>query len=981
MTRVALSITLAAALLITLAFSYAHAADPVGPKKHAQVAQLQGELVIDGVLDDAAWQGAPQHTGFEAPLGQANRPPIPPETQTFFRVLQDEDTLYFGIRCNEPQMDKLFVEAARQHDAAMWSDDDVEIFLDPLDGRREYYQIAVNTEATQVDLYYIEGGNTNKASWSSVWQAAVHRGPDFWSVEIALPFAMFHLSPSSAWKDNWAFSMSRTRTPDPRYYSQYSPGNRYHDAVNYGTLGPIQVDRARYNLNADFPSFRLEPVADGYTVTTRLTVDNRGAQAFTGTLNMQVLADGARDASVPLNLAAGQSAQVEIPGAFVTQPGKYPVIFRITNAEGKLSLLTRFDEWLNYTPLAITLSRPNYRNSIYATETLHTIRGTLTVGLPLESVRGMIARTTLTSSLLPPRSVDSTIESGQVEFEISADGLPVGEHTLRAEILKPLGGTGAAAKFERIAETTAPLRKLPPGPVVEARVDIQGRLLINGEPILIRGWYGSFDYIVSKASFVRAQLPHSTNFIMGCSDFQQTDMGMYTLIGVTREVDEAKAKLDQPIDEELKTKLRAAIASARGTRNVIGYYISDEPECRGLSPVFLESLYRFMAKEDPYRFCMVVSRDPARYMKTCDVMCPHPYMDPHTEEDGAKTLSAPLRTIHNVITEAVSANDGARAIWCMPQTFSYGGKKGRNPDFRESRWFTFTSIACGAEGIVPFIFNGYWNHLPSRIGMGYVFEDLAFLAPAWTAADSDTPASCDNPGVDVVARLHRPGGDQRSHTYIVAANQSYEPAKATFDVPCLKDNRNARLLVLRENRVIPVVNGTFTDDFEGLGVHVYTTLEVLPDMRTLAEIEQEIATELARGARDGNLLASNKVKWCVTDWGRGVDADRELCDGRTDAVGWMPVYEDRTQCLIRFEEPVSFSRVAVWSPTLKDADLEVWLDGAWQPVHQWRDQFLPKMEWHGDKLTTDQLRIKVVANRQGYGSWVYPEITELGIYE
>jgi hypothetical protein len=95
----------------------------------------------------------------------------------------------------------------------------------------------------------------------------------------------------------------------------------------------------------------------------------------------------------------------------------------------------------------------------------------------------------------------------------------------------------------------------------------------------------------------------------------------------------------------------------------------------------------------------------------------------------------------------------------------------------------------------------------------------------------------------------------------------------------------------------------------------------------------------------------------------------------------MPVYEDRTQCLIRFEEPVSFSRVAVWSPTLKDADLEVWLDGAWQPVHQWRDQFLPKMEWHGDKLTTDQLRIKVVANRQGYGSWVYPEITELGIYE
>lgn len=973
----------ALALLVMLgcAINAAHAADPVGPRKHAQTARLQGALVIDGKLDDTAWQAAPEHTGFEVPLGQANRTPIPPETQTFFRVLQDDDTLYFGIRCNEPKMDELLVEAARQHDAAMWSDDDVEIFLDPLDGRREYYQIAVNTEGTQVDLYYIEGGNTNKASWSSVWQAAVHRDADFWSVEVALPLAMFHLSPSRAWQENWAFSLSRTRTPTPRYYSQFSPGNRYHDAVNFGTLGPIQVDRQRYNVNADFPSFRLEPVAAGYAVTTRLTVDNRGAQDFAGTLSVEVLADGATDASIPLNLPAGQSAQAEIPGASVPQPGKYPVVFRITGADGKLALLTRFDEWLRYTPLSITVTSPSYRNSVYATQNVVSIKGNLILGLPPEQVKGLVARTTLTSSLVAPRQVESIIEEGQVAFEIPAEDLPVGDHTLRAEILRPLGGTGAAARFERLAAASAPLRKLPAGPVVEARVDEQGRLLINGEPIFIRGWYGSFSYIISQASFVRAQLPHSTNFIMGCSEFEQTDMGMYTLTGVTREIDEAKAKLDQPIDDELKAKLRKAIAATRNRRGVIGYYISDEPECRGLSPVFLESLHQFMAREDPYRFCLVVSRDPARYMMACDVMCPHPYMDPQTQEDGTKTLSAPLRAIHTVITEAVGANDGARAVWCMPQTFSYGGKKGRHPDFRESRWFTFTSIACGAEGIVPFIFDGYWNHVESRIGMGYVFEELAFLAPAWTAADSDAAIGSDNPGVDAVARLHSPGGDRRAHTFIVAANQSDQPAQATFSVPCLRERRNARLLVLRENRVVPVVDGSFTDEFAGLGVHVYTTLEVLPDFRTLEEIEQEIAAEIARGGQAGNLLASDKVKWCVTDWGRGVDADRELCDGRTDAVGWMPVYEDRTQCLIRFAEPVSFSRVAVWTPTLKDADLEVWQDGEWKVLHQWRDQYLPKLEWQGQTQTTDQLRIRPVANRQGYGSWVYPEITELGIYQ
>ncbi|MCK5803685.1 MAG: carbohydrate-binding family 9-like protein, partial [Lentisphaeria bacterium] len=123
---------------------------PTGPRKAAKVARLHGKLTIDGRLDDAAWKAAPENTGFEK-AGLRERQTIPDEVQTSFRVLHDDTHIYFAIHCREPKMADLTVKAADQHDAAMWSDDDVELFIDPVGDRSEYYQLAINSRGTQVD--------------------------------------------------------------------------------------------------------------------------------------------------------------------------------------------------------------------------------------------------------------------------------------------------------------------------------------------------------------------------------------------------------------------------------------------------------------------------------------------------------------------------------------------------------------------------------------------------------------------------------------------------------------------------------------------------------------------------------------------------------------------------------------------------------------------------------------------------------------
>jgi len=282
---------------------------------------------------------------------------------------------------------------------------------------------------------------------------------------------------------------------------------------------------------------------------------------------------------------------------------------------------------------------------------------------------------------------------------------------------------------------------------------------------------------------------------------------------------------------------------------------------------------------------------------------------------------------------------------------------------------------------VPFIFCGFWNHLENRLSMSYVFEELTLLAPAWSSRDTAVEAVSDNPDVDVIAKLYQPRREERGHTFIVAANQSYEPKKATFTVPVLAKNRNARLLALRENRVVAVEAGKFTDEFPGLGAHVYTTLEVLPSLRTLDEITGEIAAALKRPKDEGNILASGKVRWAIGEFGGAFQSDSDLADGVRDAAGWFPVYADRKQCLILFEKPITFSRVSLDTPTIKAADLDVWVGGQWKTIHQWKDQYLYRLTWKGEKVTTDKIRIRPTEARQGYGSWLIHEITELGIYE
>lgn len=135
-------------------------------------------LTLDGKLDDPDWQQAPLVSGFtgyeDNKLG---------EVQTAFRVLYDDKYLYFGIHCDEPNMDRVQPTRVAHDEHGIFRTEVIELFLDPGHTHDLYYQLAFNVAGSLYD------GERESTSWNSDAIVKTHMGPDFWSVELAMPWS------------------------------------------------------------------------------------------------------------------------------------------------------------------------------------------------------------------------------------------------------------------------------------------------------------------------------------------------------------------------------------------------------------------------------------------------------------------------------------------------------------------------------------------------------------------------------------------------------------------------------------------------------------------------------------------------------------------------------------------------------------------------------------------------------------------------
>jgi len=180
---------------------------------------------IDGQLTDACWSQAPVLTNFVVLDSQQ-----PAQPQTEVQVVFDEQALYIGVRCLEPHPE-LLVAVHQQRDSAVYTDDAVEVFLDPgcIPGHR--YQFVVNVANVQFDL--LDGD----AAWDAQWHSATVVGEGEWTLELAIPWSVFGLEGpgEGLWSAN--FCRDHLAGEEQLQCSSWSPAQGgFHDTSKFGHL-------------------------------------------------------------------------------------------------------------------------------------------------------------------------------------------------------------------------------------------------------------------------------------------------------------------------------------------------------------------------------------------------------------------------------------------------------------------------------------------------------------------------------------------------------------------------------------------------------------------------------------------------------------------------------------------------------------------------------------------------------------------------
>ena len=157
-----------------------------------QIQRAASPISVDGILDEFSWQLAEQIDGFQRILNDYDRI----LHQTRAKMLWDDEYFYFGFACRDPDIWAIFT----QEDDPMWSEEVVEVFIDPDGDGENYLELEVNPLNAVVDLkiHHLRPEWKSSIDWDIAGlQTAVQvqgtvddsLSQDLgWTVEIAIPW-------------------------------------------------------------------------------------------------------------------------------------------------------------------------------------------------------------------------------------------------------------------------------------------------------------------------------------------------------------------------------------------------------------------------------------------------------------------------------------------------------------------------------------------------------------------------------------------------------------------------------------------------------------------------------------------------------------------------------------------------------------------------------------------------------------------------
>ncbi len=156
---------------------------------------VEGGFKLDGRLDEEFRRKALHVTDFRL-LGTKGKP----SNKTEAWLATDGKSLLIAVLCKDDKTDAIKCKIT-ERDGNVWTDECVELFLNPEMDRENYIHIAVNPDGVFYDA------RAGDSSWDRQVKIKTHRQSDAWSVEIAIPLASLDLTPLTGRR--WGINLGR----------------------------------------------------------------------------------------------------------------------------------------------------------------------------------------------------------------------------------------------------------------------------------------------------------------------------------------------------------------------------------------------------------------------------------------------------------------------------------------------------------------------------------------------------------------------------------------------------------------------------------------------------------------------------------------------------------------------------------------------------------------------------------------------------
>jgi hypothetical protein len=893
----------------------------------APVLRLQGAVRIDGLLDEPGWAAAAWQSDFVRADASGEGAFQRAEPQTRFKTLFDDEALYVAIVCDEPNPAGRIARYS-EHDRDVFTDDCVEIFLDPAGEGRYYQHFAINSKGAWCDDSAADYGLVRSKLWNFPLQTGAAADPagGTWTVEVRIPFAAlpFAVPPTESWL--WNVTRNR-RAGGGSELSSWSPlRGSFHSPKQFRRLTGIRADFRRFHAGIGEPSVVLAGDASGFhRLELKSVVANRSADRQTLTLAASVFGSPTGTVSKPFTLEPGASAEIAVPPLRVRADSKNAsILLTVADAVSGSSVraaVKRLDTELR--PVAVTLLEPVYRGNIYATETVSNLVFRVALSPDMAAAAQILDFALLDEKGGARAASFASPEATSGPHSMDVSELPVGTYRLRVRAVGPEG--------QDLAQSETVIRKLAPAPGVEVRVDAKRNLLVNGKPVVLLGWYGTVDTEDPRKDVVALQ---NVQTPVVCEGLDLTKIreawakGIYSficvqpgtmnytfrwyrdpaLLGLSEEV---KTK-DRPSEQYL-SYLRQVVEAVRNEPGVLGYYLSDEPEINDHRSDYLEALYAILQELDPYRPVMITNDTldgiVTHGYRACDILNPDPY-SPELEYVPSflkRVLEVAPTGKATMLTPWTSSNQAhMNHAWGSAPPYSY----------RVLRNQALVSVCLQSRGLSGYTSAFFRPEPVLRYGLPHIWRELRLLEPAM--ADPQAAPEADGPMETWLGRAN-------GHLYLLAVSLRPGTRTVTLRHPLLAGVES--LYNAATGRETPVRDGALTDTFAEGDAFLYTTDPAGRALATAEQAEAEVAARKAETMKPGNLFHVDHGARAASSPGFFAPWFTQYyfyaINGVTDDIGWQLTHAPLPGWLeISLPREERIGRVVVHTPNLKDFDLQ-----------------------------------------------------------